>query len=844
VNVRISIAAAVAVLLASLSITSVLQGSAWLAAGLGAVIVIAGAGLVTRLSTIGSQVAITLCAGVGVVPLLSAPTWPARSIGLVVVALTAASLTGRRVFRGFATATGYLAALLIYLNLVFANSASYWRLVPTHHSVRLLGQMVPRAFDVFKSSPPALDTRPVSLVAAAGIGLIAMLVDIIAVRLRRPALAGIPLLVLFCVPVATSLRTFGISQTVIFAAALAGFLSLLSADGRMRLRLWGRLVTFRYVQSADETGAGPDTRELAASGRRIGLAAVCLAVAIPIILPIAHGHALFGTSHSGRAEGAGGLDAFLQVQHDLTERPEPVLSYTTDARNPAQQYFHVYTLNYNDARGEWLTEFPAGVDGASQIIGPSLPYSPRGDVASGDANVQTRVLMALDLSSAPTAYLPVPYYPMKLAVSDGSWEEYAGSLMIFSQGTTLSGLSYKVTSREADPNQASIDHANQVVPGNIAAQYGSYGGPDAAKLLAIEHKHTRGAVTSLQAAVDLQNWLTSGAFRYTLKPDLPRSHWLLHFLTDDRRGYCQQFAWAMAVLARLAGIPSRMVIGYTGGSPSTDGRWHVMTSDAHAWPELYLAGQGWLRFEPTPNGAGEQGTATVPDYAVGRSTGPGTTAPGSSLQTLGNTGTSTGQNKKNPFPGRVAQHLADVSGATSIGSQAGPWLPVGIPLLAALVLGTPALARRVTRRRRWLMASGDAGAAHAAWRELTDDLADLAMPCNPGDTPRTVAGRLSNLTGFDAASTTALIRIVDAEERARYARQPAPGAGLAADLRVVRKAVAATASRKRRLRATLLPASTLAATRMLLERGGGLFGWLDASWPTVRSEMRRAAANR
>jgi hypothetical protein len=230
----------------------------------------------------------------------------------------------------------------------------------------------------------------------------------------------------------------------------------------------------------------------------------------------------------------------------------------------------------------------------------------------------------------------------------------------------------------------------------------------------------------------------------------------------------------------------------------------------------------------------------VPGYAVGRSTGPGTTAPGGSSQSHAGAGSSAGLTKKNPIAGRAGHNLTDVGGAPFIGSGAGLWLPVGIPFLVVLLIGTPALTRKLTRRRRWLTASGDAAAADAAWHELTDDLADLAMPCNPGDTPRAVAVRVSSRTGFDPAAAAALTRIVDAEERARYARQPAPGAGLAADVRVVRRAVAATASRKRRLRATLLPASTLAAARRLLERASGLLGWLDTSWPTVRRQMGRA----
>ena len=154
-------------------------------------------------------------------------------------------------------------------------------------------------------------------------------------RLRRPAVAGLPLLLLFSVPVASDLKAFGFAQMIIFALSLAGYLGLLSADGRERLRMWGRLVTFRHVQSADETGSGPDTRELAASGRRIGLAAVCLAIVIPVILPSMHAHDLFGTTPGG-GSGSGGsaVSPLLKVGPLLEGKPEPVLTYTTEAPDP------------------------------------------------------------------------------------------------------------------------------------------------------------------------------------------------------------------------------------------------------------------------------------------------------------------------------------------------------------------------------------------------------------------------------------------------------------------------------------------------------------------------------
>ncbi|MGM3293757.1 transglutaminase-like domain-containing protein, partial [Escherichia coli] len=82
---------------------------------------------------------------------------------------------------------------------------------------------------------------------------------------------------------------------------------------------------------------------------------------------------------------------------------------------------------------------------------------------------------------------------------------------------------------------------------------------------------------------------------------------LEEFLTDDedgRTGYCEQFASAMAVMARSLGIPARVAMGFLEPTEEGRGQWVYSTDDLHAWPELYFAGQGWVRFEPTPGGPG------------------------------------------------------------------------------------------------------------------------------------------------------------------------------------------------------------------------------------------------
>lgn len=91
-----------------------------------------------------------------------------------------------------------------------------------------------------------------------------------------------------------------------------------------------------------------------------------------------------------------------------------------------------------------------------------------------------------------------------------------------------------------------------------------------------------------------------GAYVYTLNPPIAGEHSVDEFLFDTRRGFCEHFSSAFAVLMRAAGIPSRIVTGYQGGEVNPlDGFVTVRQSDAHAWTEVWLEEQGWIRIDPT-----------------------------------------------------------------------------------------------------------------------------------------------------------------------------------------------------------------------------------------------------
>lgn len=94
--------------------------------------------------------------------------------------------------------------------------------------------------------------------------------------------------------------------------------------------------------------------------------------------------------------------------------------------------------------------------------------------------------------------------------------------------------------------------------------------------------------------------LFAAEFTYTLQPPLLGQNGIDEFLFKTRRGFCEHYAGAFVFLMRAAGIPARVVSGYQGGEFNPlDGYLVIRQSDAHAWAEVWLEGQGWVRVDPT-----------------------------------------------------------------------------------------------------------------------------------------------------------------------------------------------------------------------------------------------------
>ncbi len=94
--------------------------------------------------------------------------------------------------------------------------------------------------------------------------------------------------------------------------------------------------------------------------------------------------------------------------------------------------------------------------------------------------------------------------------------------------------------------------------------------------------------------------LRSGAYSYTLEPGVFGVHTADEFWFDRKEGFCEHIASSFVILMRALDVPARVVTGYQGGERnSVDGFWVIRQSDAHAWAEVWIAGQGWVRVDPT-----------------------------------------------------------------------------------------------------------------------------------------------------------------------------------------------------------------------------------------------------
>jgi transglutaminase-like putative cysteine protease len=275
------------------------------------------------------------------------------------------------------------------------------------------------------------------------------------------------------------------------------------------------------------------------------------------------------------------------------------------------------------------------------------------------------------------------------------------------------------------------------------------------------------APTPYAAAAALEVWFRrDGGFRYdqTPPPPGPNEPALVDFVTSTKRGYCQHYAGAMALMLRFLGIPARVAAGFTSGSyDASKHEWKVTDHEAHDWVEVYFPNWGWMPFDPTPgrgllNAAYDPGSTTFD------------TRDTSSL--VGTPGLDAIRREAERSQGRpgiesvsgVANRGNGSGGATTVVRDKGPSI-VGLALLVlavamGLVVGLKALLRALR------FAGKDPRAlATACRKDLVGYLADQGHELPPSATLADVAHVLDRYYAVDAGSFARYAAV------ARFARQ-------------------------------------------------------------------------
>ncbi len=682
--------------------------------------------------------------------------------------------------------------------------------LPTRAGLSLLVDQVRAGAEAVNLyAAPVSDRHPETAAYLLVVGLVVILsVDLLACGLRRPAWAGLPLLVTLTVPV--SVLTAGLHWAVFVATGLL-FALMLADDQIERVRRW-------VPGPAEAEPVGVDAT-MRGSAVRVGLSAAVVALLVPMLLPLGEG--LISPPGQGNGSGAAGsttvrlISPLIDVRRDLVRKAHvPMVFATTDA-DPTYLRLSVLDRFTGQAWVPSRRNLPA-----SNTADGRLPPAPGLSVTTPGKESEWRLELG---RTFVTSWLPTPYPTREIEVDRGDWRYDVRTLDIadadgdFDSG----GLSYTLRAFTPSLSAAALDRAFPA-PDDVSEPMTALPSdlPEVIRTTAADV--TSGATTTYAKAVALQDWFREdGGFTYSLEPDADSGMTAIaHFITNERFGYCEQFATAMATMARTLGIPARVAVGFLSPTRLDDGNLLYTSDDLHAWPELYFSGSGWVRFEPTPSAR----VAQTPTWTRERL---------DETEQFGTPSASPTTDQQRPEEAQERTPAQQAEEEQADRALLPRLLPVALGGAALLVLLALPRLIRSRRRRRALDPEGDS--ADALWAELCDTATDLGLPPPPGRSVR-ATGRFLARTGRPGPDDAAALRsLVEYVERARYAREshPDPASHAAMADVVTRWSVLLTdqAGRAARLRATWAPASVLSP---LLARSRGA----DPDWPAEDDDAR------
>ena len=589
----------------------------------------------------------------------------------------------------------------------------------TRHTLELLGDDLAFVLDQFATAvAPVPSGEGFAPITAAALGLCVVLADTFAFRALGRVESVIPTGALF-----------------IFTAALDDHRHRILAAAAWVAVAILTVVLLRFAaEGAEATWMGARRLTLVAA-----LPAIVLTVGITTVaasalsphLPGAGEEPLLDT-RNGKSSVTEVLSPLVDIRAELVDRGDTEL-FTVDS-SAGGHYWRVIGLPKFDG-SQWT---PPDED-LERMSGQSADI-----VVAGDLVVQHVVIAAMGGPLVPAAY-----HPTQVSTDDVLWAGDSDSLVLSGRDLRI-GDEIDIVSVIPNPTTDLLRSATANNPPSPIYLQLPEGMPETIGNIAAEV--TVGAATPFDQALALQGWFRD-EFTYDIDVRLDNSAGAIEAFLNERRGFCQQFAGTFAVMARTLNLPARVAVGFTPGDLGSDGLYHVYGRHAHAWPEVWFDGVGWVAFEPTPGrGSSDSQPYNGIEPSQDNTGNPGETATSPTPDTMViDEGVDTPTDVAGvDDPPTTPTSLPEPSAGGS--RSDGRWrLLLVLVTLAVLVLGwvtaLPRLVAALARRRL----AGDADRVIAAWHGACSAVQLAGSPPLAGSTPIEYAAIAERSAGVDPA---------------------------------------------------------------------------------------------
>ena len=603
--------------------------------------------------------------------------------------------------------------------------------LPTGATLDALRRNLSETFSPFRTLITPVDvTIGFEITMAAGLWVVATFADAAAFTGDAPVQAIVPHAAAFI-----SSSIFARGRQDVLAAAVVTLACLLYLVAH---RAW-RASSRNWV--AGEEAAG--SRAMLARG--VGLVAVASAATLLVApqLPGAGSAALVNLRAIGRGAGPVEIGNPLVGVGNLLGSQSNDEVFTVRSREP--HYWRLTALEQFDSNdGQWKTQRTyRDVDSGQPLPGSSTA----GSTESAH----------FELSGLPGIWLPTPYRPRRVVADIDLRYDTDTTSIIASGETAVPDTAYDVFSQTPQFDATTVAAADAIAPADQHAALDAldpvYTADPKASLPVVRTAQlvTRDDRTPRAKLLSLQTFFRDN-FSYDSSVDYSGAADPTEAFLNRRTGFCQQFAATFAEMARILGIPSRVAVGFTYGTPqgpadpSGETTYVVRGRQAHAWPEAYVAGLGWVAFEPTPGrgnpdttsltgvGAAQDDSATPPGADATTTTTPGATAPTTAVT----------DNGKIDVTDRAKPGATRGTGTTAgpASTFERPWWIAGAAI-TLLLLGRIAWVRRRRRRRRG-PADTPMARVRAAWVDSCDWLELLEVQQRDEETPAEFSRRASS----------------------------------------------------------------------------------------------------